>query len=89
MSSLKGTLVVKRQTKQVKDDFKTRDFVIETAEQYPQKIPFQLLQDKCNLLDNVEVGKEIEVFFNFRGTSYKKENEEEKYYLNLTAWKIN
>lgn len=86
--NVKGKLIVKRQTQEIKADFKKRDFVIETIEQYPQKIPFQLLQDKVTLLDNIEVGKEIDVHFNWKGTQYEKDGEETKYFINLTAWKI-
>ncbi|AHK11406.1 hypothetical protein F132_60 [Flavobacterium sp. phage 1/32] len=86
--TIKGKLIVKRQTQEIKADFKKRDFVVETTEQFPQKIPFQLLQDKVNLIDGIEVGKEIEVHFNFKGTQYDKDGEETKYFLNLTAWKI-
>ena len=47
--------------------FKTADFVIETDEKYPQKIKFDLLGDKTDMLKHLSVGKKIDVHFNLKG----------------------
>ncbi len=64
--------------------FTAREFVIEVADgQYPQMVKFQLVQDKCSLVDGYNEGEEIEVDFDLRGREWN-----EKYFTNLQAWKI-
>lgn len=65
--------------------FTAREFVIEVADgQYPQMVKFQLVQDKCSLVDGYNEGEEIEVDFDLRGREWN-----DKYFTNLQAWKIN
>lgn len=65
------------------NNFKKREFVIETEETYPQKIKMELTQEKCSLLDNKKVGESIKTFFNLRGSEWQN-----KYFVNLQAWRI-
>ena len=46
----------------ISERFKKREFVIETEEQYPQVLVFQLAQDKTNLIDPLSVGDKVEVY---------------------------
>ena len=78
-----GRLIVKMATQQIKDSFKKREFVVETTEQYPQKIKLELTQDKCDILDTYKEGDVLKVSFNLRGSVWQ-----EKYYVNLQAWRI-
>ena len=78
-----GRLIVKMPTQQIKESFKKREFVIETTEQYPQKIKLELTQDKCDVLDTYKQGDILKVSFNLRGSLWQ-----EKYYVNLQAWRI-
>ncbi len=65
--------------------FQAREFVIEVADgQYPQMVKFQLVQDKCSLVDDYSEGDEIEVEFDLRGREWNG-----KYFTNLQAWRIN
>lgn len=90
---IQGTLIVKNDTQVISDRFKKREFVIEKKETSPNgfefvdTIKFQLTQDKCNLLDSVELGNEINVAFNIRGNKWEK-NGQTSYFVNLDAWKI-
>ena len=88
MSELRGKLIVKKETEMVSETFKRREFVVETIGQYPQKIPFQAVQDKTAILDSLQVGQEITVHYNMRGTQSTKDGQETRYFLNLQAWKI-
>lgn len=88
MAQLKGKLLLKKDTEIFTEKFKRREFVLETIEQFPTKIPMQAVNDKVGILDSFEVGQEITVEFNYRGTQSNKEGEEVKYFLNLQAWKI-
>ena len=85
-----GVLKVKGETKQVSDKFKSRDMVLttEAASPYPQYVTFQLSQDKCSLLDGLNVGDEIKVLFNLKGRSWTSPQGEEKFFNTLDAWKI-
>jgi hypothetical protein len=78
-----GKLYKKFDTQQIKETFKKREFVIETDEQYPQLVKFELTQDKCNLMDNYSEGASIKVHFNLRGREWN-----DKYFTNLQAWRI-
>lgn len=88
MPEVKAKLIMKKDTVQVTETFKKREFAIETIEQFPQKLPMQLSQDKTSLLDNIQVGAEITVAYNVRGKEYSKPLEETKYFVTLDAWKI-
>ena len=61
-----GKLIVKGETQQVSDRFKKREFVIEKEEQkgemtFTDTIKFQLVQDKCDLLDDVNLNDELKI----------------------------
>lgn len=71
-------------TEQKSASFTAREFVIEVSEgQYPQMVKFQLVQDKCNLIDDYNEGDQIEVDFDLRGREWNG-----KYFTNLQAWRI-
>lgn len=83
-----GILKLKKDTEQVSDKFKKREFVITTPGEYPQHLLFQLTQDKCSLLDALTEGDEIQVFFNLRGREWKSKDGEIKYFNSLEAFKM-
>lgn len=89
MYTLKGEVKVINDTKQVSDKFKLREFVvIDNSGQYPQTIQFQASQDKTELLDSIQVGQQVEVFFNLRGREWTNPQNEVKVFNTLDAWKI-
>lgn len=89
MFNITGTLKVKFEEQKVSERFRKRDFVIqENSSQYPQLISFQLVQDRCNLIDNFKENDEIRVFFNLRGREWKSPQGETKYFNTIEAWKI-
>lgn len=72
-------------TEQKSASFQAREFVIEVEDgQYPQMVKFQLVQDKCALVDDYSEGDRIEVEFDLRGREWNG-----KYFTNLQAWRIN
>jgi hypothetical protein len=83
-----GKIVAIMPTQVVSEKFSKREFVVETPDQYPQQILFQLTQDKCNLLDGIGVGSKLEVSFNLRGREWTNPQGETKYFNTLEAWKI-
>lgn len=89
MFNITGTLKMKTPEQKVSEKFRKRDFVLtDSASQYPQFISFQLVQDRCTLLDAFEEGQEIRVFFNLRGREWKAPSGETKFFNTLEAWKL-
>ena len=87
--NVKGTLIVKNETQQVSEKFAKREFVIKVAGEYPQEIQLQLSQDKCSLIDNIQLGAEIDCSINLRGRSWFNPNKNITQYFNtIEAWKI-
>lgn len=81
---IKGIVKLVGQTEQVSDKFKKRQVVITTPdEKYPQDLAVEFTQDKCSLLDAINVGDEVTASINLRGSEYKG-----RYFVNLTGWKI-
>jgi hypothetical protein len=79
-----GKLYRKFATESKSSSFQAREFVIETNDNnYQQYIKFQLTQDKCSLIDSIDEGTEIKVFFDLRGREWN-----EKFFTNLNAWKV-
>lgn len=81
---VEGKLIKKFETESKTDSFKAREFVIEIESgKYPQLIKFQLVQDRCALVDDYNEGDMLKVFFDLRGREWN-----EKYFTNLNAWKV-
>ncbi len=85
----KGKLHLKQDAQQVTEKFRKREFVLEMIEgNYPEYIKFQLVNDKCTLLDKYNIGDEIQVSFNLRGKPFQSKTGEMVYFTNLDAWRI-
>mgnify|MGYP000282242693 CR=1 FL=1 len=80
---VEGKLHKKFDTESKTDTFQAREFVIETEGNYPQMVKFQLVQDRCALLDPFEEGQMIKVHFDLRGREWNG-----KYFTNLNAWRL-
>lgn len=63
--------------------FRKREFVVETGGKYPQKIIFQTVQDKVDMLDSFGIGDTVKISFEVKGREYNG-----KYYNALEAWRI-
>lgn len=63
--------------------FSKREFVIETADQYPQMIKFELIKERTTLVDQYNQGDTVNVHFDIRGNEYQG-----KYYVNLNCWRL-
>ena len=81
---VEGKLHKKFDTEQKSGTFQTREFVLlDDKSQYPNYIKFQLVQDRVDILDNVQEGSTIKVYFDLRGREWQG-----KYFTNLQAWRI-
>ena len=68
--------------------FEKRDLVIITEEQYPQTIIIQFTQQRCDLLNNLQVGQNVKVYINIRGREWTNPQGETKYFNTIEGWKI-
>ena len=68
--------------------FEKRDLVIVTEEQYPQTIIIQFTQQRCDLLNNLQVGQNVKVYINIRGREWTNPQGEIKYFNTIEGWKI-
>lgn len=73
---------------QVSASFKKRELVVTTEEQYPQHILIEFAQDKCDLLNNLQVGQDVKVSINLRGREWVNPQGETKYFNSIQGWKI-
>lgn len=79
-----GFLKERQDAVQVTEKLLTRLFVIEKpSDKYPEIYAFQLINDRCDLIEPFQDGDEIEVSFNISCRAWQT-----KYFTNLNAWKI-
>jgi len=68
--------------------FRKREAVITTDEQYPQMLMIEFIQDKCDLLNNFNVGEDVKVSINLRGREWVNPEGEAKYFNSIQGWRI-
>ena len=84
MYEAKGTIKWIGETQSFPSGFSKREFVVTTQhDKYPQDLKFEVVKDKCSLLDTYELGVAVTVSFDIRGNEYNG-----KYYVNLSCWKL-
>ena len=89
---LTGKLITKYDIVQRTESFKTREFVVEKTEEINGRsivnyIKFQCVQDRTAIVDKVNTGDEIKVYFNIKGSKWEKDGKT-NYITNLDAWRI-
>ena len=77
---------------QVSDKFRKREFVIEKKDTggsavFIDYIKFQLIQDKCDLINESFLNEEVKIWFNLKGNKWERDGKI-NYFTNLDAWKI-
>ncbi len=68
--------------------FRKREIVVTTDEQYPQHIMVEFIQDKCDLLNNFQVGQDVKISINLRGREWVNPQGETKYFNSIQGWRI-
>lgn len=89
---LTGKLVAKFDTVQRTEAFKTREFAVEKTDEFNGRtvvnyVKFQCVQDRTTIIDKVNIGDEIKVYFNIKGSKWEKDGKT-NYITNLDAWRI-
>ncbi len=87
-----GKLVAKFDIVQRTETFKTREFVIEKTEDINGRtitnfVKFQCVQDKTAMPDRFNLGDDVKVLFNIKGTKWNKDGKD-NYITNLDAWRM-
>jgi hypothetical protein len=77
---------------QVSDKFRKREFIIEKKESggsavFVDYIKFQLVQDKCDLINESFLNEDVKIWFNLKGNRWERDGKV-NYFTNLDAWKI-
>jgi single-strand DNA-binding protein len=80
---LAGTIKVVFEIQSFPSGFSKREFVVTTEDRYPQDVKFECVKEKTELLDKFSEGEKVNVSFDIRGNEYN-----DRYYVNLQAWKI-
>ena len=84
-----GKLIVKKDTQKFgAKEFKKRECVVETTEQYPQPIQIEFVQDKCELLDKFNIGDDVKISINLRGRKWESPDKGDVYFNSIQGWKI-
>ena len=79
-----GKVVSVGQTESVgQNGFTKRLLVIETNEQYPQKLPIDFVKDKTSLLDQIKIDQDVMIQINLRGSEHNG-----RWYAQIQGWKI-
>lgn len=83
---IKGTVKQVTDTETVGEKgFQKRQIVVTIGDaSYPQHIPVEFVQDKVDLLDDINAGEIVEIDINLRGREWN-----DKYYVSVQGWKIN
>ncbi len=68
--------------------FRKREVVITTNEQYPQMLMVEFVQDKCDLLNNYNVGQDVKIAINLRGREWVNPEGVAKYFNSIQGWRI-
>jgi hypothetical protein len=89
---LTGKLVAKYDIVQRTETFKTREFAVEKTDEINGRtitnyVKFQCVQDKTAIVDRVNIGDEIKVYFNIKGSKWEKDGKV-NYITNLDAWRV-
>ena len=87
-----GRIVEIMPVNQVSDKFRKREFVIEKKETggsavFIDYIKFQLVQDKCDIINESFLNEEVKIAFNLKGNRWERDGRV-NYFTNLDAWKI-
>jgi single-strand DNA-binding protein len=81
-----GRLLEIQPTKVVSDKFRTREFWIETNDQYPQTLAIQLTNDNCEKF-KVLIGSQVTCEINLRGRQWTSPQGERKVFNTIECWK--
>lgn len=86
---VQGIIKVIGETKSFGENgFRKRDLVVTTTEEkYPQTLNIEFFQDKVRLLDDVQVGQNVNIGINLTGREWTKDGVT-RYFNSIKGWRI-
>jgi hypothetical protein len=89
MFKFKGIAYKVGNVETISDKFRKREFIVtDGADQYPQYIPFTFVNDKCDLLESIAEGQEVEVSFSLKGREWTSPQGQVKYFSTIEGFAI-
>jgi translation initiation factor IF-3 len=70
------------------NDFKTREIVVVTEEQYEQTIAIQFKQGNVTILDNYKEGDKVKIDINIKGRDWTNAEGKTTCFNTIEGWKI-
>lgn len=83
-----GRIKLIGQVQDVSQTFRKRELVVTTEEQYPQHLLIEFTQDKCELLNQFQIGEQVRVGINLRGREWVNPQGETRYFNSIQGWRI-
>jgi len=83
-----GKVKVVGAEQQISPTFRKRELVVTSAEQYPQIIMIEFVQDESDLLNSINVGENVKVSINLSGREWINPQGETKYFNSIKGWRI-
>ncbi|MGX7592857.1 DUF3127 domain-containing protein [Candidatus Karelsulcia muelleri] len=71
-----------------KNNFKKRELLIKTEEQYPQILIIEFILDKTKLLNSLKKDDKIKIFINLKGKKWTTKTGETRFFNSIQGWKI-
>lgn len=68
--------------------FTKREVVVTTEEQYPQHLLIEFVQEKVELLSQLEVGETVTIAINLRGREWQAPDGTIKYFNSIQGWRL-
>lgn len=68
-------------------DFKIRELIVVTDEQYPQTLSIQFIQGKCEELDKFQPEQKVKIDINLRGKETEKDGKK-SVFNTIQGWRI-
>jgi len=87
---LKGSVIHIGPEQKFTEKFKKRDLVIGVLNNFEKidQISLQVSNDKCDLLNNLSIGDEVETCINITGREWVSPDGTKKWFNTLNAWSI-
>jgi len=70
------------------NQMKKQILVVQTDNEFPQKLPIEFIKDRCDSLNNLQIGQQVKVSVNVRGNEYQDRNGVTRFGLSFQGWKV-
>lgn len=85
-----GKIIRIENTEQISEKFKKRKLILEYSKNpnYPQVIEFIMIQNNVDLVDKLNSGDEIKVFFDLKGREVNDKSGKRMVFNTLELWRV-